>query len=304
MDVLTLLLTLLITISVIVFYVYTHPQSLSAKNTSTTKLPEQSLNVKIDTYNINYTKKGSGPNLVLIHGFASSVYCWRHLIPYLQEYYTVYALDLVGFGQSSKAIHLEYDLDSQTDRIMKFLKTLEIDTPYVVGCSMGGALSFWLKNKYPNFINKTIAINPSLNPKIVPYGTNFFSLKVARLLLHNHLFKQIMKRVFNDKSLINKESIKRYREPYIGNDDALICLLKSLKTLKDSRLNKAMPSLTNQTLLLYSKKDRIIHYKLQKPFLKSNPGVTKVASLSGGHHLMEEKPRWTFEQIHRFFSSF
>ena len=43
------------------------------------------------------------PPLILIHGFGAAVEHWRHNIPILGQYYRVYALDLLGFGQSSKA---------------------------------------------------------------------------------------------------------------------------------------------------------------------------------------------------------
>jgi pimeloyl-ACP methyl ester carboxylesterase len=49
-----------------------------------------------------------GPPVLLIHGYGASAYHWRYQIPALaQQGYRVYALDLLGFGWSEKAL-VEY----------------------------------------------------------------------------------------------------------------------------------------------------------------------------------------------------
>ncbi|CAI9783961.1 unnamed protein product [Fraxinus pennsylvanica] len=54
---------------------------------------------------IHYVVEGEGLPIVLIHGFA---FHWRYNISELAEKYKVYALDLLGFGWSEKAL-IEYD---------------------------------------------------------------------------------------------------------------------------------------------------------------------------------------------------
>jgi pimeloyl-ACP methyl ester carboxylesterase len=48
-----------------------------------------------------------GPPVLLIHGYGASAYHWRYQIPALSQHYRVYALDLLGFGWSGKAL-VEY----------------------------------------------------------------------------------------------------------------------------------------------------------------------------------------------------
>jgi pimeloyl-ACP methyl ester carboxylesterase len=48
-----------------------------------------------------------GPPVLLIHGYGASAYHWRYQIPALSQHYRVYALDLLGFGWSEKAL-VEY----------------------------------------------------------------------------------------------------------------------------------------------------------------------------------------------------
>ena len=56
-------------------------------------------------HQIKYTIAGAGQPLLLIHGFGASIDHWRKNIPVLAEGgYQVYAIDLLGFGDSDKAV--------------------------------------------------------------------------------------------------------------------------------------------------------------------------------------------------------
>jgi pimeloyl-ACP methyl ester carboxylesterase len=48
-----------------------------------------------------------GPPILLIHGYGASAYHWRYQLPALSKKYRVYAMDLLGFGWSEKAL-VEY----------------------------------------------------------------------------------------------------------------------------------------------------------------------------------------------------
>jgi len=54
------------------------------------------------TGKIRYDIEGDGPPLVLVHGTPWSSYNWRHIIPALANWWTVYYYDLLGYGQSGK----------------------------------------------------------------------------------------------------------------------------------------------------------------------------------------------------------
>ncbi len=57
----------------------------------------------VDGVRMHYVTGGTGPPLVLQHGWPQSWYAWRPIMPALAERYTVYALDLPGLGDSEGA---------------------------------------------------------------------------------------------------------------------------------------------------------------------------------------------------------
>ena len=54
---------------------------------------------------LHYVTAGSGPPIVLLHGWPQTWYEWRHIIPELAESYTVIAPDMRGLGDSSRPLN-------------------------------------------------------------------------------------------------------------------------------------------------------------------------------------------------------
>ena len=57
----------------------------------------------VDGVRMHYVTGGTGPPLVLLHGWPQTWYAWRDIMPALAEHHTVYALDLPGLGDSQGA---------------------------------------------------------------------------------------------------------------------------------------------------------------------------------------------------------
>ena len=93
--------------------------------------------VKLDDFEIHYQTLGQGTPLLLIHGLGASLHCWHSLAPLLATQFKVIALDLPGFGGSSKLVGQNYGLDEQAERIEQFLDRININECYLVGNSMG-----------------------------------------------------------------------------------------------------------------------------------------------------------------------
>ncbi|KAM7529695.1 hypothetical protein LguiB_033105 [Lonicera macranthoides] len=88
-------------------------------------------------HKIHYVEQGEGFPIVLIHGFGASAFHWRYNIPELAKRYKVYAVDLLGFGWSEKAL-VEYDALVWRDQVADFLKEIVKEPTILVGNSLGG----------------------------------------------------------------------------------------------------------------------------------------------------------------------
>jgi pimeloyl-ACP methyl ester carboxylesterase len=90
---------------------------------------------------ICYQSQGSaGPAVVLVHGFGASLGHWRQNIPVLAENCRVYALDLLGFGNSAKpepGKKIAYTLEMWGQQVADFCREVVGEPAFLVGNSIG-----------------------------------------------------------------------------------------------------------------------------------------------------------------------
>jgi pimeloyl-ACP methyl ester carboxylesterase len=110
-------------------------------------------------HTIAYTVAGEGLPLVLVHGFGASLGHWRKNIPDLVSAgYRVYALDLLGFGNSDQPV-LDYTLDLWQALLNDFWAEF-IQTPAVyIGNSIGGLLTLMMLANYPETTRGGVLLN-------------------------------------------------------------------------------------------------------------------------------------------------
>lgn len=112
---------------------------------------------------IHYEVLGRGNPLVFIHGWLGS---WRYWWPSMQglsSRHRVFAFDLWGFGDSSKARQM-YSLQAYVDMLDQFVGKLGIATPVsLVGHALGAAVALRYTQQNPEQISKLVAVSLPLN---------------------------------------------------------------------------------------------------------------------------------------------
>lgn len=110
---------------------------------------------------IHYEVLGRGRQVVLIHGWIGA---WRYWIPTMQQLqtkYRVYALDLYGFGDSSKN-PAKYTLEHQVALLADFMKDLGMPKAALVGHGMGALVATEFARQYPEQVPRMMLVSPPL----------------------------------------------------------------------------------------------------------------------------------------------
>lgn len=104
--------------------------------------------VKYQNTDIIYQISGSGPALVLIHGFIESKAIWDDFTAELQAEFTVLSIDLPGHGESG-TIAEEHSMLIMSGAVKEVMVTENIGKAVIIGHSMGGyvALQFAVDNE-------------------------------------------------------------------------------------------------------------------------------------------------------------
>lgn len=97
---------------------------------------------------VRYVDAGEGPAVVLIHGFASSLDAWATVMPELSKTHRVLALDLKGFGWSSRP-EGDYSPLAEARLVLALMDQRGIDKAAVVAHSWGASVALALALEAP-----------------------------------------------------------------------------------------------------------------------------------------------------------
>src|SRR5664279_3036857 len=78
--------------------------------------------VTLDGVTWRYWFAGSGPPLLLIHGFMGYSFSWRWNVEYLSQHFSVYAIDLPGCGFSERTDAAECSLSGDAQQVLRFME--------------------------------------------------------------------------------------------------------------------------------------------------------------------------------------
>ncbi|WP_132704987.1 alpha/beta fold hydrolase [Winogradskyella wandonensis] len=107
---------------------------------------------------INYTVKGQGKVLVLLHGFLETIDMWTDFVPELSKTRKVICIDLLGHGKT-ECLGYIHSMDDMAEAVFAVLKHLQIEEISCVGHSMGGYVALALAEKHPNLVNDLCLMN-------------------------------------------------------------------------------------------------------------------------------------------------
>jgi 2-succinyl-6-hydroxy-2,4-cyclohexadiene-1-carboxylate synthase len=106
---------------------------------------------------LHYERAGSGPPLLLLHGFTGSAAEWERLLPVLVPLREVIAVDLIGHGRSSApADPARYSMELCVADLLTLLDALSIVQIELLGYSMGGRVALQLAATAPERVSRLI----------------------------------------------------------------------------------------------------------------------------------------------------
>ena len=106
---------------------------------------------------IRYSVTGGGPPVVLVHGWLSSSKIWGPLVERLAQRFTVYTLDLAGFGDSDKPIS-GYGIRYGSRLLYAFCAHFGLSRAAVIGHGIGGTMAVKLAADHPDVVGRLILV--------------------------------------------------------------------------------------------------------------------------------------------------
>jgi pimeloyl-ACP methyl ester carboxylesterase len=123
----------------------------------------QITSVEVPGATISTLVSGEGPEqVVCLHGLGSNKTSFFETISALTPEHTVHALDLPGFGSSTKPARASYDAPYFARSVLAYMDAMAIDRAHLVGNSMGGRIAIELALREPERIGSLSLLAPAV----------------------------------------------------------------------------------------------------------------------------------------------
>ncbi|MEO1041780.1 MAG: acetoin dehydrogenase dihydrolipoyllysine-residue acetyltransferase subunit [Pseudomonadota bacterium] len=237
------------------------------------------------SYRVGIMDRGQGGTpIVLLHGFGGDLNNWMLVQPALAETRPVYALELVGHGQSSKDVG-DARLVTLAEKVVAGIDALNIDQVVLVGHSLGGAVAIAATERLGSRVEHLGLICPASLPGghlNADYLDSFVEARRARDL------KEPVSLLFNSADMISREMLEDLvrAKRLDGAKEALTQIKDNLKGLDPAYqvLGDKLQSIGIPKSILVCREDRIVGVP-DEDRLPANANVTWVDSASHMPHL-------------------
>ena len=123
--------------------------------------------ITLGGHQTHYIERGEGRPVILIHGFFYDTYMWHNNIETLATQFKVYAIDLWGFGYSTRE-PLDYGYSLYSQQLLEFMDALRIQKASLIGQSIGGGAIVKFATSHRDRIDRAILVAPAGMPNPLP----------------------------------------------------------------------------------------------------------------------------------------
>ena len=246
--------------------------------------------VDIDGYGVHYVERGSGPAMVLVHGFGGMTANWDQMMPALARDYRVIAMDLKGFGLSERNKGAGYSHTDQVSMIKALLDRLTVSRAVFAGHSMGGAVVQRFAATYPEMV-ESLVLFASAAGNENRYSRFMLPRWMIRPLLPifaKFTARALLNAGFRDKSVLTDEIRETYMLPtrIKGSMDGFFEITRDRR--RDAPIEHAR--ITCPVVLVNAAHDRLIPLMLARQIRGHIPQARLVVIENAAHMLIVERP--------------
>ncbi len=249
---------------------------------------------QVGDFDIHYLSGGDGPTIVMLHGFGGEKTAWVPMATRLTQGYRVIAIDLPGFGESSRLVDERYDVSTQIDRVEAVAVALGLENFHIVGNSMGGWIAAGYSHRYPQRVLSLAVLDAGGVDQ--PNPSDFyvaFNDGDNQLLVNS---AEDFDRVINN-TFVNPPTIPGPIKAYLSQESMSRAAFN--KRVGEQLLEfpfplePLLPDITQPALVLWGDTDLIIDVSAADVFESLLPNASKVILTNTGHVPMMEKPAET-----------
>ncbi|OKL41727.1 alpha/beta fold hydrolase [Pontibacter flavimaris] len=254
---------------------------------------------------IAYVDQGKGPQtIILIHGLGSYLPAWNKNIPELSQHYRIIALDLPGYGKSSKE-NAQVGMKAYADAVLALMDELKIEKAVLAGHSMGGQVAITAALQAPERVQQLILAAPAGLETFTEQQKQLFKATVTPESIAKTTPEQIAANIkvnfFQmpaDAQFMVEERVEMLNSAQFPDYSQAVA--QGVASMVDEPVHDKLPQLQVPTLILFGENDALIPNRYFNPTLTTKavadigkeriPNSQVVLLPQVGHMLQFEQP--------------
>jgi len=270
--------------------------------------------VRVGRTRVSTLTMGHGPDMLLLHGLGATKASFFDTAAALSRTHRVHALDLPGFGSSSKPATAGYDAPYFARTVLAVMDELEIDRAHLIGNSMGGRVALEVGLTAPERVGALALLCPAvawlkrgLHPlvRVLRPELGLFPHRFARTMVANQFWS-----LFADPDLVDPSVadvvIDEFQRIY-GSAGARLAFLAAARNIYldaphgRNGFYPRLATLEPPAMFVWSSHDKLVPPVFRRHVERWLPTAEHIVLDGCGHAPQVERPEQVNGLLRRFF---
>ncbi|MCE9647670.1 MAG: alpha/beta hydrolase [Chloroflexi bacterium] len=238
----------------------------------------------------------NGRLVVLVHGFSVPSFIFDNTFEFLiKAGFRVLRYDLFGRGYSDRP-RIAYNVEAFVRQLKELLDGLGLNHVTLVGLSMGGPITTAFIDRYPDYVDRHVLIDPAgAKPVRLSFLLNFAKIPILSelalgLLGSGNMVKNIASDLFDSSMVRQFQAQYRIQMQYKGFKRAILSTIRNglLDSFEDTYIR--VGSLRKPTLLFWGRNDSTVPFDHSRIIQNALPHAEFHVIENCGHIPHFEKP--------------
>lgn len=269
----------------------------------------------IDDATFAVRRFGTGPNLVLIHGFPTHGYTWRKLLPELSRHFSCYVIDMPGLGDSDWRPDTDFSFTAQAHRLGRLCAALQLHKFSMIAHDTGATVARLVTLNAPLHVVKLVLINTEIPNHRPPWIPTY--QRLAKLPGANRLFRFTMRSKRWQKSRLGLREFYTHRQlldidrnvgPYLNpvinsrkKMEGLLHYLQGIEWPVIDAMATRHREIIAPTLLLWGANDKTFPISLAREMCSQFKAPVQLIPIPASLLPHEERPGLVVAHVLNFF---
>jgi pimeloyl-ACP methyl ester carboxylesterase len=249
--------------------------------------------VEVDGLRVNVERAGSGPALLLLHGWGASLRAFAPIMPALTREFGVCAFDFPGFGLSALPA-ATWSVSDYVAFVRHLMQRLDIGRAHVLGHSHGGRVALALAAQAPEAVDRLVLVDAAgiRPPRTLSLRARGVLARSARQVLGHPIAGAPGRRALT----------ALYHRLGMGDYASAGPLRTTFVRVVNEDLSTLLPSIAAPTLVVWGEQDRDTPLWMGRQMAEQIPNVELVVLSPAGHWSYLDQPQAFQRHVLAFLS--